>query len=649
MWKMKTTKHVEDINIRKMAGLKIKGKKIERKKVKKKWIIAGITVILLIIVLIILFQKKNPASGQTMRIQTANVETGTVSNTIVGTGTLELDVSEEIKIPSEIIIEEVNVESGDHVSKGDVLAKVDEASVLDAMGNIQDEIANLDEEITDCKNGTDTETIKATVSGTVAKIYGKSGENALDSIADHGAVLTITASDTGETIEITDGTGIISSIGVSTGETVSVGDTLYKISNDEDSEKYKQLISERKELTSLVKELASLAKTGKIKATQDGILGSVNVEGTGSKTTDSSSSGSNTTAGSSNVSSTNASITPANAISLSTMSMTGNMTASTVAMVLGSESTVSSEEETSSSTKTEDTTQETEPTTQNEESTTQTTIQGKQETTTQEKQESTTQKKQETTTQKQQNTAPSGNSGSGTAKTGGGTSTTTTGSQSGSTTDSSSETTVVGITLTTAFTFASEDTICITVNVDELDINSVSVDQEAEITMDAIENETFTGTVTKVNQIADNSTSGSGKYVVTISMQKDENMKAGMNASATIVVEKKENVLTIPVNALQERKGSTFVYTKQESDGTLSGETEVTTGLSDGNTVEILEGISEGDTVYYQKSGNISSGGSGTVDKNMGEYGVFVRNSGDGGGRDGMKSAPSGAPGQGGF
>ena len=339
---MKTIKHVKDRKTLKMVGLKITGK--------KKWIVAGIAVILLIIVLIFLFQKKNPASGQTMRIQTANVETGTVSNTIVGTGTLELDVSEEIKIPSEIIIEEVNVESGDYVSKGDVLAKVDETSVLDVMGNIQDEIANLDEEITDCKNGTDTETMKATVSGTVAKIYGKSGENALDSIADYGAVLTITASDTGETIEITDGTGTISSIRVSTGETVSVGYTLYKISNDEDSEKYKQLISERKELTSLVKELASLAKTGKIKATQDGILGSVNVEGTGSKTTESSSSGSNTNAGSSNVSSTNASITSANAISLSTMSMTRNMTASTVAMVLESEGTVSSEEETSSST-----------------------------------------------------------------------------------------------------------------------------------------------------------------------------------------------------------------------------------------------------------------------------------------------------------
>lgn len=190
--------------------------------------------------------------------------------------------------------------------------------------------------------------------------------------------------------------------------------------------------------------------------------------------------------------------------------------------------------------------------------------------------------------------------------------------------------------------------MCLSVNVDELDINSVEMDQEAEITMDAFEGDTFTGTVTKVNQVADSS----GKYVVAISLSKDENMKAGMNASATIVVEKKENVLTIPVNALQERRGSTFVYTKQESDGTLSGEVEITTGLSDGTTVEIVEGISEGDTIYYQKSGNISSGGfggSGNFNKNMGGTGGFGGAPNDGGGRGGMGSAPSGAPGQGGF
>ena len=58
------------------------------------------------------------------------------------------------------------------------------------------------------------------------------------------------------------------------------------------------------------------------------------------------------------------------------------------------------------------------------------------------------------------------------------------------------------------------------------------------------------------------------------------------------------------IYALQEEGSRVFVYTKQDEDGTLSGEQEVTTGLSDGTTVEITEGLSEGDAVYYNKTGN---------------------------------------------
>ena len=65
-------------------------------------------------------------------------------------------------------------------------------------------------------------------------------------------------------------------------------------------------------------------------------------------------------------------------------------------------------------------------------------------------------------------------------------------------------------------------------------------------------------------------------------------------------------MVTIPVDALQERGNETFVYTKQDEEGNLTGEQMVTTGLSDGETVEITEGLSEGDTVYYQKQGQDS-------------------------------------------
>ena len=159
---------------------------------------------------------------------------------------------------------------------------------------------------------------------------------------------------------------------------------------------------------------------------------------------------------------------------------------------------------------------------------------------------------------------------------------------------------------TTAFTISGNEKVILSVNVDELDINSVSEGQQAEITFDAIEDETFTGTVTNIDQEA-SASNGVAKYGVDITLEKEEQMKVGMNASATIVIEEKKDVLTIPVNALQERKNEVFVYTSQSEDGSLSGEKTVKTGLSDGENVEITEGLSEGDTIYYQKTGNTSS------------------------------------------
>lgn len=159
---------------------------------------------------------------------------------------------------------------------------------------------------------------------------------------------------------------------------------------------------------------------------------------------------------------------------------------------------------------------------------------------------------------------------------------------------------------TTAFTISGDESMLLSVSVDELDINSVSLGQQAEITFDAIEDKTFEGTVTKVGNTASVS-GGVAKYTVEITITKDEEMKAGMNASATIVIEEKENIVTIPVNALQERGDQIFVYTEQDEEGNLSGEQQVTTGLSDGENVEITEGLSEGDVVYYQKTGSVNS------------------------------------------
>ena len=201
----------------------------------------------------------------------------------------------------------------------------------------------------------------------------------------------------------------------------------------------------------------------------------------------------------------------------------------------------------------------------------------------------------------------------------------------------------------TLFSISPNDTMTLEVSVDELDINSVETGQEATVTFDAIEDKEFSGEVTEIGSTA-SVNGGVAKYTVSISVPKDDQMKQGMNASATITIENRENVITIPVNALQEKGDKVFVYTEADDEGNLSGETEVTTGLSDGTTVEITDGLSEGDTVYYNKTGNTSDGSdSGMPGGDMGGFGGDMNDGGaPGGSSDSGNGGPGGSGGPGG-
>lgn len=170
----------------------------------------------------------------------------------------------------------------------------------------------------------------------------------------------------------------------------------------------------------------------------------------------------------------------------------------------------------------------------------------------------------------------------------------------------------------TAFTILTDEYMDVSISVDELDILSVEEGQSVSVALDAIDGQTFDGEVSDINTEGTNS-GGSTKYTVTVRIPKDDDMLVGMSATATITTESAEDVLTVPASAIQERGSKTYVYTEND-DGTLSGETEVTTGVSDGTTVEITDGLSEGDTVYYsQLTGDtISTDDDDTDAQNMG-------------------------------
>ena len=152
------------------------------------------------------------------------------------------------------------------------------------------------------------------------------------------------------------------------------------------------------------------------------------------------------------------------------------------------------------------------------------------------------------------------------------------------------------------------------ISVNELDINKIQVGQQVEITADAVEGETFTGVVDKVN-INGTTTNGSTNYPVTVRVDgTPDELKPGMNVSAKIIVEDAGSVLCVPVEAVSRGSDGTSLV-KVAGQGALDEkgnlidpakleDREVTLGRSDDTYIEILSGLEEGETVYvYQSAG----------------------------------------------
>lgn len=143
------------------------------------------------------------------------------------------------------------------------------------------------------------------------------------------------------------------------------------------------------------------------------------------------------------------------------------------------------------------------------------------------------------------------------------------------------------------------DTMTVTIAVDEKDIASVKTGMAAQLTMNALPDETFEGQVTRVAQTGSGN-GGSSKFDVEITLSRESDMLPGMSTTAQLTLYEKMDVLTLPVAALRDEGGKTLVYTgKDKKTGEPANPVEVTTGLSDGENVEILSGIDSGTTVYY--------------------------------------------------
>jgi len=139
----------------------------------------------------------------------------------------------------------------------------------------------------------------------------------------------------------------------------------------------------------------------------------------------------------------------------------------------------------------------------------------------------------------------------------------------------------------------------ITIGIDETDILALEEGQEAEVEVSSVSEELFRGSVTEISKVADTST-GVTQYSAEVTLDKAAGMLPGMTASVDVKIQGVENALIIPLEALHQTSTTSFVYTSYDQETKqYGGRVEVTTGMQNDNEVEILSGLKEGDTVYY--------------------------------------------------
>ena len=148
-----------------------------------------------------------------------------------------------------------------------------------------------------------------------------------------------------------------------------------------------------------------------------------------------------------------------------------------------------------------------------------------------------------------------------------------------------------------------------TLNVDELDILDIAVGQKAEITADAIDDQTFEGVVTSISS-AGTTTGGTTTYPVTIRIDDTGSLMPGMNATAVINIASAEDALSIPSYAVVR---GNYVLVTKDSPSAVNADTsmnatdgyvyvKVTTGISDDDYIAVTNGLEEGDTIAYDSA-----------------------------------------------
>lgn len=144
--------------------------------------------------------------------------------------------------------------------------------------------------------------------------------------------------------------------------------------------------------------------------------------------------------------------------------------------------------------------------------------------------------------------------------------------------------------------------VYVPVTISEENILSVSLGQEAAVSMTAFPGEVFSAVVDQISVESARIGAATVSYNVTVryAEQNERNMYEGMSAEVTLIQRAVRDVLYVNKQAIANVDGISTVLVKGENGEPIP--TQVKTGFTDGRYVEITSGLQEGDVILMESA-----------------------------------------------
>lgn len=143
--------------------------------------------------------------------------------------------------------------------------------------------------------------------------------------------------------------------------------------------------------------------------------------------------------------------------------------------------------------------------------------------------------------------------------------------------------------------FAMSDRLTVKAQVDETDIAKIKLHQDAEIILDAYPDKPLRATVDQIAFEAKTVSNVTTYVVDVLPANSPDFLRSGMTANVRFRQQKKEQVLLLATEAIQNENGKIFVLKKTDAKQPM--QQEIQTGISDGKRTEVISGLNENDIV----------------------------------------------------